>query len=206
MALDYTKLWKLLIDKGLTKTELMQLTGISSRTLAKLSKNENVTTDTIARICGILHCDVGDIMEYTEEKENMTLYQCYRECGVLTFKGDNHRTITFTSDGQSYTVHVTAQKASHASHIHCKPDGMIYWEQLYPFGGISTPSHVSSILIKPETEPGVITIVIISGKPGVITGLDEGRCKSHRGRLKSSDDFYVMSEAAFKVFEPKLHQ
>lgn len=68
MALDYTKLWKLLIDRGLTKTELRQLAGISSRTLAKLSKNENVNTDTISSICRVLSCDVGDIMEYNETK------------------------------------------------------------------------------------------------------------------------------------------
>ncbi len=204
MALNYTKLWKLLIDKELTKTELMQLTGISSRTLAKLSKNKTVTTDTIANICSVLHCDVGDIMEFSEEKTNMTLYKYYRECGVVTFKGENYRTVSFTAGGRDYTVYVTKNKATNASHIHCKSDGSIYWEQLYPFGGMSTPSRVTGFLIKPETKSGEISIVIISGKPGLISGLDEGCCKSHRGMLKNDGDFFVMSEAAFKLFEPNF--
>ena len=62
MYIDYSNLWKLLIDKGMTKSDLIELTGISSRVLAKLSKNETVTTDTIARICTALNCDVGDIV------------------------------------------------------------------------------------------------------------------------------------------------
>ena len=54
MYIAYSKLWKLLIDKGISKTDLMELTGMSSRVLAKLSKNETVTTDTVARICSAL--------------------------------------------------------------------------------------------------------------------------------------------------------
>ena len=50
-------------EKGLSKSDLMELTGLSSRIIAKLAKNETVTTDTIARICTALSCDVADIME-----------------------------------------------------------------------------------------------------------------------------------------------
>jgi DNA (cytosine-5)-methyltransferase 1 len=66
--MDYSKLWKLLIDKGMSKTDLLSLTGISSRVLAKLSKNETVTTDTLARICAALECNVGDIMDATKQE------------------------------------------------------------------------------------------------------------------------------------------
>ena len=70
MYMDYSKLWKLLVDKSMSKTDLMEITGISSRVLAKLSKNETVTTDTIARICFALNCDVGDILKFDGELED----------------------------------------------------------------------------------------------------------------------------------------
>jgi len=65
--ISYNKLWKLLIDKNLNKTQFRLLVGISSATLAKLSKNDNVNTDTINNICKTLQCDVSDIMEYIED-------------------------------------------------------------------------------------------------------------------------------------------
>ena len=61
---SYKKLWKLLIDKGINKKKLMQLTGISSSSMAKLTKGENVTTDMLCKICEALECDFKDIMEY----------------------------------------------------------------------------------------------------------------------------------------------
>jgi len=67
MALSYNKLWKLLIDKGMNKTDLRELTGIGQATLAKLSKGENVTTDVLERICKVLNCEIGDIVEMKEE-------------------------------------------------------------------------------------------------------------------------------------------
>lgn len=66
MYICYDKLWKLLLERNIRKTEMSEVAGLNSRTLAKLSKNETVTTDTIARICKALHCDVGDIMEYRD--------------------------------------------------------------------------------------------------------------------------------------------
>ena len=67
MYICYSRLWKLLAEKGLTKSDLMEITGLSSRVIAKLSKNETVTTDTIAKICTALSCDVADIMECSSE-------------------------------------------------------------------------------------------------------------------------------------------
>lgn len=63
MIVSYKKLWKLLIDKNLKKTDLLELANISSASLAKLGKNENVTTDVLKKICTALNCDIGDIME-----------------------------------------------------------------------------------------------------------------------------------------------
>lgn len=63
MPVSYNKLWKLLIDKEMKKTDLRVAAGISSGTLAKLGKNESVTTDVLVRICHVLNCDIGDIVE-----------------------------------------------------------------------------------------------------------------------------------------------
>ena len=67
MAVSYNKLWKLLIDKGMTKTELRLQTDMSTATLAKMSKNEVVSMDVMLRICKVLDCNVGDIMVATKE-------------------------------------------------------------------------------------------------------------------------------------------
>lgn len=67
MALSYNKLWKLLIDKGLKKTDLNKLTGISDSTMAKLTKGENINTEILERICKALNCQVADIVEYVSE-------------------------------------------------------------------------------------------------------------------------------------------
>lgn len=63
MAVSYRKLWKLLIDKDMKKKDLRLASGISTNTLAKLGKNDRVTTDVLDKICITLNCDVGDIME-----------------------------------------------------------------------------------------------------------------------------------------------
>ena len=68
MTISYKKLWKLLIDKDMKKEDLRIKAGISTNTMAKLGKNENVNTDMLVKICSALECDIADIMEITEEK------------------------------------------------------------------------------------------------------------------------------------------
>lgn len=63
MAVSYDKLWKLLIDKKMTKTTLRIEADMSSSTLAKMSKNETVSMDVILRICKVLECEFDDIIE-----------------------------------------------------------------------------------------------------------------------------------------------
>ncbi len=63
MKVSYNKLWKLLIDKDMKKTDLIEAVKTSPNTIAKMGKNENISMDVIARICEYLNCDVGDIME-----------------------------------------------------------------------------------------------------------------------------------------------
>ena len=66
MSVSYKKLWKLLIDKDMKKKDLRQATGISTTSLAKLGKNEHINTEILVKICKVLECDIGDIMEVTE--------------------------------------------------------------------------------------------------------------------------------------------
>ena len=66
MAVRYVKLWKLLLDKGLKKTDLISQAGISSNVLAKLGRDEFVAMESISKICKALSCDVGDIMEMVD--------------------------------------------------------------------------------------------------------------------------------------------
>jgi len=63
MAVSYKKLWKLMIDKEINKGTLCPKTGISAGTIAKMSKDEPVTLNVLKKNCGVLHCDIGDVVE-----------------------------------------------------------------------------------------------------------------------------------------------
>ena len=68
MRISYNKLWKLLIDKGMNKRDLRLAAGISSASVAKLGKCENVTTDVFLKICETLNVHLDDIMETIDEE------------------------------------------------------------------------------------------------------------------------------------------
>lgn len=72
MAITYTKLWKLLLDKKMKRTDLKEIAGISSSTLAKLGKDEYVSLESLDRICMALNCDITEIFSSAKEsgKEN----------------------------------------------------------------------------------------------------------------------------------------
>ncbi len=70
MAFSYNKLWKLLIDKNMNKTALRDAIGITPATLARLSKNQNVTMDVLGRICHRLECGIEDIVEYIDGNDS----------------------------------------------------------------------------------------------------------------------------------------
>ena len=70
MRFSYNKLFKLLIDKGIKKKELCKMANISATSIAKLGHGGNVNTDVLLRICGALQCDVGDIMEFIDDKQS----------------------------------------------------------------------------------------------------------------------------------------
>lgn len=66
MKISYKRLWKLLIDRDMLKKDLAETANISTASIAKLGRNENVNTDILLRICTALECDVSDIMEVVE--------------------------------------------------------------------------------------------------------------------------------------------
>lgn len=198
MYMDYSKLWKLLIDKNMTKTELMDETGLSSRVIAKLSKNEVVTTETLSKICACLNCDVYDIMECKEEN-TLSLYNYYVKFGKITEDTENYKTVKFEYNGQKVTVYSMKKSVKKSTIIHCENDGTIYREQLYPFGGVMGPSSVKASEIKPVCQNGEITIVLFSGKPN-FRGIDDGIYLSAKNPSKDRTRLYVMTEVAFKQF------
>ncbi len=69
MKISYKKLWKLLIDKDMKKKDLAEQADISSASIAKLGRNENVNTDILLKICVALQCDVSDIMEVVKDND-----------------------------------------------------------------------------------------------------------------------------------------
>ena len=69
MAVSYKKLWKILIDRKLKRTDLRDLAGISTTTVAKLGKDEYVSMECMNRICTALKCDIGDIMSFSREEQ-----------------------------------------------------------------------------------------------------------------------------------------
>ncbi len=68
MIVSYDKLWKLLIDKKMNRTELKDAAGISFNILAKMGRNEFVSMESLCKICSAMNCDIGDVMEFTNHE------------------------------------------------------------------------------------------------------------------------------------------
>lgn len=68
MTVSYDKLWKLLIDKKMNRTDLRNASGVSFNVLAKMSRNEFVSLESLCKICSVLVCDIGDVMEFIENE------------------------------------------------------------------------------------------------------------------------------------------
>lgn len=68
MAISYKKLWKLLIDKGMLKKDLRIAAGLSTNVIAKMGKNQDVSTESLRKICKALNCDLSDIVEIINEE------------------------------------------------------------------------------------------------------------------------------------------
>lgn len=64
MKVSYKKLWKVLIDKEISQADLRKMSGISSGSMTKLKKGESVSMEVLWKICSVLDCDIGDIVEF----------------------------------------------------------------------------------------------------------------------------------------------
>ena len=71
MAVSYDKLWKLLVDKKMSRAELRKVADISSNTLTRMIKDEPVTLELLSRICKKLDCDFGDIVTYVSDTKTI---------------------------------------------------------------------------------------------------------------------------------------
>ena len=70
MRISYNKLWHLMLDKQMNKADLKRATGISTASIAKLGRGENVTTDILVKICKALDCELSDIMELAHDDDS----------------------------------------------------------------------------------------------------------------------------------------
>ena len=78
MAIRYNKLWKKLIDENMMKVDLRDRAGITTNALAKLGKNEHVSTQVLEKVCKVLHCEIQDIMEFVPDEEREGNLICIR--------------------------------------------------------------------------------------------------------------------------------
>lgn len=86
VAICYKKLWKLLIDRDMQKKDLRIAAGLSTNVIAKLGKNQNVSTEVLGKICKILNCEITDIMEFIDEdpeKEKNDACTARRDAGLV---------------------------------------------------------------------------------------------------------------------------
>ena len=91
MAVSYDKLFKILQEKGIKKTELLKKLKLSSATIAKLSKNEFVSLEVLERICQCLNCNIEDIFEFVQETKSPLLKQLIEEKGIKLKGGIYHQ-------------------------------------------------------------------------------------------------------------------
>ena len=71
MRVSYDKLWKMLIDKKMNRTELKKISSISSNVIAKMGRNEFVSMESLAKICATLQCNIGDVVDILIDKTNV---------------------------------------------------------------------------------------------------------------------------------------
>ncbi len=199
MYISYEKLWKLLLERGLNKTDLISLGGISSRTLSKLSKNQNVNTDTLLAICEALDCGIGDIMEICADDAARSLYSVFVSKKPVS-EDEYFKTYEFEYKGKPVIVKKTVEKAGKTTHIRCDGEKLVRVDHI-------GAGHVSYPIEKPIGNAGfykkdAVCIVVISGKDMGFRNLDDGVFISWNRPAPEGKHIYLMSEPRFKLFEP----
>ena len=197
MYLNYEKLWELLLSKKLTKNDLCSMTGMRTRTLAKLVKNQSVTTDTLLHICEALDCTIFDIMEFSKEEEKKTLYETYKQHRKKINEDPFCILYEVIYQGIKFHIKEIKKKTNKKVVIHCLGNS-VTWEQLYASGitALSVSTVISDLSF---IEKDTVGILIADGTTVGFTGLDEGRFLSEK-RHYEEQKLYVMSKSRFKLF------
>ena len=199
MHIKYNRLWILLSQKGLKKTDLISLCGISSRTLTKLSKDQNVNTDTLVRICEVLGCGLSDIAELTDGEE-ISLYGEFKRSGKLLCADDYCNTYSFEYKGRRVILKKTKKKANKYTVINCSGRS-ITWEQTVQISVYTSENEYFEVDMSEKRDPDTVYIFVASGVPNHFKGLDEGLFLSAQSNRPQDSGVYVMSERRFKNFD-----
>jgi DNA-binding Xre family transcriptional regulator len=201
MYISYSNLWKLLIDKGITKTELMELAKISSRTLAKLTKNQTVTTETLLSVCEALSCNISDIMEVRKGEESVSFFEALKRNGEEIDDDRICKTYHLFYKDKKYVIKKQIRAVGKHSIIRVEEDKIVL-VQMYPLGW--SPAREETVITKKNfANEGEIGIFITNGTPLYFKGLDENGYCSYRTERKKQSDIYVLTKAELKLFEPK---
>lgn len=201
MYISYDNLWKLLADKGITKHELGELTGMSTRTISKLAKNETVTTDTLLRVCEVLGCGIGDIMEVTAEEKKLSLYEAFRKNAVQIAEDENVITFRLEYEGKICIIKKTKKTAGKRTFIHCANDFAIWCQVHYSNVIYMVPGNTEKTVIATRGffKKDEVGILVITGCPKEIAGLDDGGFVS-ASRERKAGDLAVMTLAEFRDY------
>lgn len=127
-----------------------------------------------------------------------SFFERFKSNAILTGNDEFFEIYRLENEGQIYVIKKTKRSANKHTVIHCE-NGAIIWEQIYPLG--ISPVRKRTVITKSSfSECGERGIVLISGKPKCITGLDDSEFVSLHGSIRSDRDIYVMSWKAFAVF------
>lgn len=195
MSVSYKKLWKLLVDKEMTKTELRTATGITTTALAKLGRDESVNLDILVKICQYLECDIGDIMEITENTKP-SFYKAFTQKAVLVDENELLRIYQLQYEGESYAVKVTKKTADKNTVIYCQNDTVV-WEQLDPTK-ISAKGDKTVLTKRSLFKKESNTLLVVSGKPADIINENGATAK----KTAKGMGLTVLPQHEFKKYEP----
>ena len=199
MNVNYDKLWMLMAQRGISKTDICDATGISTRTMAKLSKNESVTIDTLGKICEVLNCDISDIVSFSNEPSS--IYDAFKKNAIKNSETEYVEIYDLTYMEQNYLIYITKRKANKLTKIELK-DNDIKWRQIsktWMLDGSGAFLGEVNLIARISPPKDKVCLFILSGKPGEISGLDDGIFRSARN-FGGTGYVNVMSEPVFKCF------
>lgn len=207
MYLSYARLWGKLHENNLSASELCSVSGVSFTTLEKLRKHRRVMTNDLLKICEYFDCEVNDVTEIINNKLSDKYYSLMRNRKYAgNRKNDCFSTCEFEYMGTEYAVHKIRKLANSNSVIFCSNGGLL-WRQIY--FKMAIPGIVMyddfELFDVADIEDNKVNIVIIPGVPGNINSLDEYAFTSWRGKTKTTFRLYLMTEKAFRNFEP-IHE